>query len=119
RPLRPAVRCGPDVRRHLQPGGRAGGPPVAVNRTMTKSKGGTTMRKSEAGFALILAMLALILLTFLGLTLTLTTSTELHIASNYRWSPQALYNAEAGIEIGKRYLQESEWRTFLPDARGR
>jgi len=38
-------------------------------------------------------MLALMLLTFLGLTLTMTTSTELQIATNYRWSQQAYYNA--------------------------
>ena len=52
--------------------------------------------RSERGFALVLAILALMLLTFLGLTLAATTSTELKIASNYRWSQQARYNAEAG-----------------------
>jgi len=50
-------------------------------------------RRSERGFALILAILSLMLLTFLGLTLATTTSTELQIATNYRWSQQALYNA--------------------------
>ena len=58
----------------------------------------------ESGFALILAILALMLLTFLGLTLAATTSTELQIATNYRWSQQALYNAEAGLEAGKLIL---------------
>jgi hypothetical protein len=58
----------------------------------------------EAGFALILAILALMLLTFLGLTLAATTSTELQIATNYRWSQQALYNAEAGLEVAKVVL---------------
>jgi hypothetical protein len=72
----------------------------------------------EAGFALILAILSLMLLTFLGLSLAVTTSTELQIATNYRWSQQAYYNALAGAEIGKRFLQEIEWRVFLPDARG-
>ena len=41
------------------------------------------------------------LLTFLGLTLATTTSTELQIATNYRWSQQARYNAEAGIEAAR------------------
>jgi hypothetical protein len=38
-------------------------------------------RRHEQGFALILAILALMLLTFLGLTLATSTSTELRIAS--------------------------------------
>jgi hypothetical protein len=61
-------------------------------------------RPGESGFALILAILALMLLTFLGLTLAATTSTELQIATNYRWSQQALYNAEAGLEAAKIVL---------------
>jgi type IV pilus assembly PilX-like protein len=71
----------------------------------------------ESGFALVLAILSLMLLTFLGLTLATTTSTELQIATNYRWSQQAFYNAEAGIELGKRYLRQIEWQTVLPPAR--
>lgn len=75
-------------------------------------------RTAEQGMALILAVLALMLLTFLGLTLTVTTSTELQIATNYRWSQQALYNAEAGIEVAKRYLRNvAGWAVFLPPAR--
>lgn len=78
----------------------------------------TRERAGEQGMALILAILALMLLTFLGLTLTVTTSTELQIATNYRWSQQALYNAEAGIEIAKRYLRNVVgWSVFLPPAR--
>jgi hypothetical protein len=75
-------------------------------------------RAGESGFALLLAILSLMLLTFLGLTLAATTSTELQIATNYRWSLQAFYNAEAGIEAGKRVLQDINWRAALPAARG-
>jgi hypothetical protein len=70
-------------------------------------------RPRERGFALILAILSLMLLTFLGLTLATTTSTELQIATNYRWSQQALYNAEAGLEAGKRVLRDLEWGNLL------
>lgn len=73
--------------------------------------------KNEAGFALILAILALMLLTFLGLTLVTTTSTELQIATNYRWSQQALYNAEAGVEAAKALLRGMNWVTVLPAER--
>jgi hypothetical protein len=74
-------------------------------------------RRAESGFALILAILALLLLTFLGLTLATTTSTELQIATNYRWSQQARYNAEAGIEAAKSILRGMGWNTVLPAAR--
>lgn len=79
----------------------------------------TRPRKAD-GFALILALLSLLLLTFLGLTLATTTSTELQIATNYRWSQQAAYNAEAGIEAAKIYLRDhpSSWATLLPGYRG-
>jgi hypothetical protein len=74
-------------------------------------------RSREQGIALVLAILSLMLLTFLGLTLAATTSTELQIATNYRWSQQALYNAEAGIEAGKALLSGMTWSSILPVAR--
>jgi Tfp pilus assembly protein PilX len=83
---------------------------------MTQAKKPVTTR-GESGFALVLAILSLMLLTFLGLTMASTTSTELQIATNYRWSQQAFFNAEAGIELGKRYLRQIEWQTVLPVAR--
>jgi hypothetical protein len=73
--------------------------------------------RSEEGFALVLALLALMLLTFLGLTLATSTSTELRIATNYRWQQQALYNAEAGVEVGKTLLRGMNWASILPEAR--
>jgi len=72
-------------------------------------------RRSEAGFALVLAILALMLLTFLGLTLAVSTSTELQIATNYRWSRQAFYNAEAGLEAGRLILANTPlWQGLVP-----
>jgi hypothetical protein len=71
----------------------------------------------EAGFALVVAILSLMLLTFIGLALAATTSTELQIATNYRWSQQALYNAEAGLQAGKLLLMNMDWANILPPAR--
>ena len=78
-----------------------------------------TRHEAQRGFALILSILALLLLTFLGLTLATTTSSELQIATNYRWSQQAYYNAEAGIEAGKVMLRAipQDWATVLPNER--
>lgn len=72
----------------------------------------------ESGFALILALLALVLLTTMGLALSNSTSVELQISSNHRWSESAKYNAEAGIEYGKSLLMASPtWTAILPVAR--
>jgi hypothetical protein len=79
-------------------------------------------RRGEAGFALVLAILALMLLTFLGLTLAATSSTELQIATNYRWGQQAFYNAEAGLEVAKLMMSDwpvnSNFSGILPPTRG-
>jgi len=64
-----------------------------------------------------MAILSLMLLTFLGLTLAASTSTELQIATNYRWSKQAYYNAEAGIEVARYYLRSMGGTAILPDTR--
>jgi hypothetical protein len=79
-------------------------------------------RRGEQGFALVLAILSLMLLTFLGLTMATTTSTELQIATNYRWSQQALYNAEAGLEAARIVLSSvadvsTQWQGSLPPPR--
>jgi hypothetical protein len=78
-----------------------------------------TRYERQGGFALILAILALMLLTFLGLTLATTTSSELQIATNSRWSQQAFYNAEAGIEAAKVILRgvPTDWSSVLPQPR--
>jgi PilX N-terminal len=85
---------------------------------MTTSMTGTRAQRQEAGFALIVALLTLLLLTFLGITLATTTTTELQIANNYRWSQQAYYNAEAGLELAKRFLRgQTVWSVMVPAAR--
>jgi hypothetical protein len=73
--------------------------------------------ESESGVALIMALLALLLLTAVGLTLATSTSTEVQVAANYRWSLQALYNAEAGMEVAKNVLMGADWNVH-PSARG-
>lgn len=87
---------------------------VSVESVASRDRNG---RAGERGFALVVAILALMLLTFLGLTLAATTSTELQIATNHRWSQQAYYNAEAGLELGKRVLMTANWPAILWPAR--
>jgi hypothetical protein len=70
--------------------------------------------RDERGVALIVALMAMLLLTALGLALVLTTTTETMIAGNYSNSQEALYAADAGIE---RSLQDlltvPDWNTIL------
>ncbi len=89
---------------------------------MTSRQNRVGPRAGERGFALVLAILSLMLLTLLGLTLATTTSIELQIATNYRWSQQALYNAEAGLEAARIVLSNvanvsTGWTTELPTQR--
>ncbi len=85
---------------------------------MTPSNHTARPRRTERGFALILALLALMLLTSLGLALSAGTSSELQIATNHRWSEQARYNAEAGVEFAREFLSGvSDWGTILPPPR--
>jgi hypothetical protein len=71
----------------------------------------------ERGVALVLALLALALITFMALGLALVTSTELQAATNYRWQRQAFYNAEGALEAGRALLADMSWPLVLPPAR--
>ena len=72
----------------------------------------------QQGFALILSLLALVLLTTMGLALSNSTGVELQISTNQRWSESAKYNAEAGIEYGRSILMAMPtWTAILPPAR--
>jgi hypothetical protein len=72
------------------------------------------MPTRERGFALVLAILAVLLLTLLGLSVATSSSTELQIATNYRWQEQARQNAESGIEVARAILRTASWTLILP-----
>jgi hypothetical protein len=85
-------------------------------QSTTKASSGRRVaatRGAESGMALIMAILALVLLTAIGMTLATSTSTEVQVAANYRWQMQALHNAEAGIEVAKTVLVGDEWTKRL------
>ncbi len=56
------------------------------------------LRRDERGVALIIALMATLLLTALGVALVLVTSTETQIAGHFRDAQEALYAADAGVE---------------------
>ena len=82
---------------------------------MSKDRTGRGIdRGPDRGIALVLALLATLALSVLGLSLLLTTSAEILIASHYRRSIEALHAADVALE---RVLSEvaalPDWTALL------
>jgi hypothetical protein len=58
----------------------------------------TTRLQREDGMAVVVALMAMMLMTALGMSLVLTTSSETMIAGNFRTGGEALYAADAILE---------------------
>ena len=72
------------------------------------------LRTSERGIALVVALMATLLLTALGIGLVMTTMTETTITTNYRDSGEALYAADAGVErVMQDLLTIPDWNRIL------
>src|SRR5712692_663600 len=70
--------------------------------------------RREDGIALIVALLAMMLMTALGVALVMTTSTETNIAGNFRNGQEALYAADAGLERAMDdILTVPDWNNLL------
>lgn len=68
----------------------------------------------ERGVALIIALMAMLLLTALGLALTMTTMTETKISGNYATGTEALYAADAAVErVMQDLLTVPDWNKIL------
>ncbi len=70
----------------------------------------------EQGTALIIALMAMMLLTALGAAVVMVGNTETHIAMNYRNSTEALYAADAAVErVVEDLLLIPRWNDILAD----
>jgi len=70
--------------------------------------------RREDGVALMVAMMAMLLMTALGVALVLTTSSETIIAGNYRNSGEAMYAADAVLERAiDDLLTVPDWNSLL------
>ena len=58
----------------------------------------TTRLQREEGMAVIIALMAMMLMTALGMSLVLTTTSETMISGNFRSGGEALYAADAILE---------------------
>jgi hypothetical protein len=71
----------------------------------------------ERGIALIIALMATVLLTGLGMALVLLTNTETMITANYRDAQETMYAADAGVETAMQdLLLEADWNRVLGGA---
>lgn len=69
---------------------------------------------NQDGSALIIALMAMMLLTALGATVVMVSTTETRIAGNYRDSQEALYAADAAVErVVQDLLQIPRWNDIL------
>ena len=72
------------------------------------------MPRNERGAALIVSLMAMLLLSALGLALVMTTMTETKIAGNYTASQEAMYVADAAIERAMQdVLTVADWNAML------
>ena len=76
-------------------------------------------RGGERGMALIVALMAMALMSALGMALMLMSQTETLISANYRDSMEGQYAADAGIErVMDDVLTVPEWNTLLASTDG-
>ncbi len=72
---------------------------------------------NEDGTAIIIALMAMMLLTALGAGVVMVSNTETMIASNYRNSQEALYSADAAAErVVQDLLLVPRWNDILSGA---
>lgn len=74
---------------------------------------------SERGVAIVVALLALLLMTAMGMALMLLSQTETIIGANYRDGVEGTYVADAGIErVMQDVLSIPDWNTILTSPDG-
>jgi Tfp pilus assembly protein PilX len=77
------------------------------------------LHNGEQGMALIVALMAMALMTALGMALMLMSQTETLISANYRDSMEGQYAADAGIErVMDDVLTVPDWNTLLASTDG-
>lgn len=70
----------------------------------------------ERGIALVIALLAMVILSILGVTFLSMSATEIAIASNEVDASRAFFLTEAGTAVAKRTLRgTADWDTVLSD----
>ena len=74
------------------------------------------MRSGSEGFALMMVMMTMLLMSALGAALVLLTSSETSIAASYRRGVEALYAADAMAERALHDLEPLDWGLVVSGA---
>ncbi len=77
--------------------------------------------RSEKGVALVIALIVLLILTFIGISAISTTTLETSISGNERAGASAFYASEAILEVALNQLPETQpiaLRSIGDDSRG-
>lgn len=83
-----------------------------MNRPKARSQ--ESRANSDRGIALIVAMLIMVLLSALGLSLTMVTSTEEQVAHGYSSGSESFYAADAALELVVNELAlQPDWNGVL------
>jgi Tfp pilus assembly protein PilX len=79
----------------------------------SNARPGRTPRRGESGSAYVVALLALLILTFLALALVFVTQTEVQLGSNQRTVSRTFYSAETGLAAATaRVLTKRAYEPF-------
>jgi hypothetical protein len=79
-----------------------------------KAGGAAPASNNDGGAALITALMAMLLLSALGLALVLSTTTESMITGNFRYGQEALYAADGAVErVMDDLLTVPDWNNIL------
>jgi Tfp pilus assembly protein PilX len=93
--------------------------PAARRRPARTHARARQLRGGERGVALVIALLALLLMTAMGMALMLVSQTETIIGANYRDGVEGAYVADAGIErVMQDVLSIPDWNAILTSADG-
>jgi Tfp pilus assembly protein PilX len=76
---------------------------------------GTSLYHNERGMVTAVGLLLVAVLTLLGTTAVVMTSTDLQIGGNYKISEIAFYAAEAGVEEARARLRSSAGANLITD----
>lgn len=73
---------------------------------------------NQAGVALVIALLMMIVLTLIGLASVFTSSFEMRVSGNKRGSTDAFYSSDAGIQVVMANLNNFNVGNFTQDVNG-
>jgi hypothetical protein len=87
----------------------------ASAKMLLSALSGTLLFQCEKGMVTAVALLLLAVLTLLGTTAVIVTSTDIQIGGNYKVSEVAFYAAEAGVEEARARLRSTAGANLIVD----